>query len=632
MSSLAGRVSGSSHKKGRRGSRIGDSISYQDDRGHWGSRAEFLLSCLGLSVGLGNLWRFPYIAYENGGGAFMIPYLILLTLIGRPIYLMDVSLGQYSQLGPVHTYTRATPLMAGLGYAMLLRSFVSGSSYMVIISYSLHYIFKSVAYIGNTLPWSVCAPTLPPDQCYVVGEQSPCRTHNLSGPGQGVDCTTATATSAEVYWRQEVIDIHPEGIRRFGEMGGIHIPLFLCLIVGWIIVGLCMMKGIRSAGKVVYVTATLPFLIMAVMMAAGLQLEGARKGLYFLFVPEWKKLLDIHVWRKAMEQCIYSLSIGGGALLTFGSYNDFNNKVHIDVMILAFMDLVASLMSSITIFSVLGAMAHELGHENIKDVVASGPGLAFITYPEAITRTLPLPHLWCVLFFVMVFTLGLDSMFGSMENIVTTVTDEYPRMRKHKPTVVAIICVCMCAIGIPYVTRKGPYLFYLVDVYFTGAGGLLFCLLSTVAVHWVYGVQKFAEDMKFMLNYKPSSIIKFSWAVLAPITLLALFVGSLIRWDYPVYQGKHHYPSWLHTIGGALPIIVIAPVIIMALSHVMDKLWIGKARKMLRPSSLWGPGCPVARQRLRENKRIAQQEQWAADNNNTAYQGKHNPGYESTML
>ncbi|KAA0203034.1 hypothetical protein HAZT_HAZT000326 [Hyalella azteca] len=253
----------------------------------------------------------------KSSSAFLLPYLLLLVIVGRPLYLTEVALGQYSQLGPLHTYRKLTPLMAGLGYLQLLSELTS-SSYMIILGYSLHYLFTSLTHIGHTTPPSILPFTPLP------------------------------------------------------ELGGLIPSLVLCLFVGWVITCLCLIKGIKTTGKVVYFTATFPFFVLLVLVVAGALLPGASKGLVYLFVPKWEKLLDVNVWRKALEQVVYSLSIGGGGLVTFGSYNDFNTKVHIDVLILSVLDLIASLMCAVTIFSVMGAMAYELGIEDVSKVVASG--------------------------------------------------------------------------------------------------------------------------------------------------------------------------------------------------------------------------------------------------------------------
>ncbi|XP_047741558.1 sodium-dependent proline transporter [Hyalella azteca] len=571
------------------------SPSYQDTRGHWGSRMEFLLACLGFSVGLGNLWRFPYLAYENGGAAFLLPYLLLLVIVGRPLYLTEVALGQYSQLGPLHTYRKLTPLMAGLGYLQLLSELTS-SSYMIILGYSLHYLFTSLTHIGHTLPWSKCDPAWAKEPCHVIGvTTSSCR-----GANNTEACAFSDQSSSTQYWRHEVLRLDSEGLVNFGELGGLIPSLVLCLFVGWVITCLCLIKGIKTTGKVVYFTATFPFFVLLVLVVAGALLPGASKGLVYLFVPKWEKLLDVNVWRKALEQVVYSLSIGGGGLVTFGSYNDFNTKVHIDVLILSVLDLIASLMCAVTIFSVMGAMAYELGIEDVSKVVASGPGLAFVAYPEAIARTLPVPHVWCFLFFTMFFILGLSSLFGGMELLMTALLDEFPQLRRRKPVIVVGLCVFLFCLGLPSCTPKGQYIIYLIDVFNFGIGSLLAAFITCVTVHWVFGVNNFSDMIEFMLGFRPSVLMRVTWACIAPVLLLAVFVGSLLQWSWPLYAGVVQYPVWALLLGAAMPLVTLAPLVVVALVHVIKLVRRGRVRDFLKPHHSWGPGCPVARQRLGE--------------------------------
>ncbi|KAA0203889.1 hypothetical protein HAZT_HAZT000332 [Hyalella azteca] len=344
------------------------------------------------------------------------------------------------------------------------------------------------------------------------------------------------------------------------------------------------------------------------------------QGLMFLFVPKWEKLLDVNVWRKALEQVIYSLSVGGGGLIVFGSYNDFNAKVHVDVLILSVLDLIASLMSSVTIFSVLGAMAYELGIADVSKVVASGPGLAFVAYPEAIARTLPVPHLWSFLFFFMVFTLGLDTLVGAF---------------------------------------LGHYVFYLIDVFKFGIGSLMGCFFTCVTVHWVFGVNNFSDMIDFMLGFRPSVLMRVVWACIAPVTLLVgandgsenrcsdgsayssaggnvnvgaavvVFVGSLLQWRWPLYAGTIHYPVWALVLGAAVPLVTLAPIVIVALKHVIKLVWNGRGRDILKHHHQWGPGCPEARQRLNEAVRLTREAQRL---NTRVTKGSVNIAFDSTDL
>ena len=208
-------------------------------------------------------------------------------------------------------------------------------------------------------------------------------------------------------FRKYVLGLKADGLTTFGDMGAIRWQLLLCFALSWIIVFLCVMKGVKSSGKVVYFTATFPYVILISLLIRGVTMDGAIIGIQYFFVPDWHKLADFQVWRKAAEQMFFSLGISWGGLIMFGSYNDFRNGVHVDAFVVTTVDFLTSLIAGVATFSILGAISAETGVD-IKEIASSGPGFAFVTFPEAITR-LPVPQLWSVLFFVMLFTLGLDT-------------------------------------------------------------------------------------------------------------------------------------------------------------------------------------------------------------------------------
>ncbi|KAG1705088.1 Sodium- and chloride-dependent glycine transporter 2 [Nymphon striatum] len=387
------------------------------ERGNWGSKWEFLLSCVGLSVGIGNVWRFPYLAYENGGGAFLIPYLIMLVLAGKPMYFLELAFGQFAGLGPLAIWSCA-PIAKGVGYAMVTVSLVVCIYYNVIMSYTIFYISAS---FQSIVPWSICDPSWADmETCYVRGSSNGAALNstNITSvtnvTNVATNKTLQMQTSSQQYWERYVLEITP-GIE---SSGGIKWDLALCLLFSWIVVVLCLMKGIKTSGKVVYFAATFPYVILIMLLINGLLLDGAFAGVMYFITPKWGKLLDIKVWQAAAGQMFFSLSVSMGGLIMYSSYNDFKNNIYRDAMVVSILDTVTSLISGTVIFSVLGAMSHELNIP-IDKVVASGPGLAFVTYPEALSR-LPVPQLWSVLFFLMLFILGLDSENVTKRVIVHT--------------------------------------------------------------------------------------------------------------------------------------------------------------------------------------------------------------------
>ncbi|KAH3896571.1 hypothetical protein DPMN_020748 [Dreissena polymorpha] len=194
--------------------------------------------------------------------------------------------------------------------------------------------------------------------------------------------------------------------------------LALCLLLGWIIVVVCLIKGIKSSGKVVYFTATFPYVILIILLVRGCLLDGAIDGVKYFIVPEWSKLATLDVWAAAAGQMFFSLSVAFGGILMFGSYNKFKNNVYGDALIISSMDLITSIIAGFVVFTNLGGMAKAIG-VSVQDVAKGGYGLAFVAYPEALSK-LPPNQLWSILFFFMLFTLGLDSQVCETEFTLST--------------------------------------------------------------------------------------------------------------------------------------------------------------------------------------------------------------------
>ncbi|XP_017494738.1 PREDICTED: sodium-dependent nutrient amino acid transporter 1-like, partial [Rhagoletis zephyria] len=343
-----------------------------EHRGKWTNGIEFLLSCVSMSVGLGNVWRFPYIAYQNGGGAFLIPYLLLLFLVGRPIYYLELIVGQFSGRGPIKMW-KCVPALKGVGFAQLISVSYVAIFYNYLMGVSLFYFFASFA---SKLPWTVC------NENWIPAEYSGYCTEN----------STATnfqnQTWAELYYKREVLNES----RGLWDVNSVSWKLVLCLLGAWTLVYLSIVKGVTSLGKVAYFTAIFPYVVLVALLVVSLFQEGALAGIAFFFTPQFEKLLDPIVWYRAVEQSFFSLAVCFGSLVMYSSYNDFNNNVSRDCIIISLLDTFTSLLAGCVIFAVLGNMAHENG-EKIEDVVTGGPGLAFIAYPEGLSKISFIPQL-----------------------------------------------------------------------------------------------------------------------------------------------------------------------------------------------------------------------------------------------
>ncbi|CAN8006031.1 unnamed protein product, partial [Ixodes pacificus] len=408
-------------------------------------------------------------------GAFLLPYILLLTVIGRPIYYMELILGQFSSFGTLKAFM-CMPAGRGVGMAMVYSIFFIALYYNVILSYALTYLYYS---FWKVLPWAHCDPTWADKNCYVRQEGvMSCKlvnetlfnlykNQNITGmdavpvkKGSVVvmvsnanywehleNCTNATETATQQFFYRKVLALS-SGI---DELGDIQPELAVSLFIAWFCVFLIISKGVQSSGKVVFVTALAPFLILGVLLVRSVSLEGASTGLKYYFLPDFEKILDLEVWQKAAEQVFFSLDIAQGMTLCMGSYNEFTNDLYRDVYIIACTDLFVSLLGGVVVFSVLGNMAHNLGVA-VPDVVSSGFGLAFVTYPQAVTL-IPWSNFWAVAFFLMLVFLALGSEFAVVEAIVTPLKDQFEVLANNKTKVALFMCTLLFVLGLPLTTQ-----------------------------------------------------------------------------------------------------------------------------------------------------------------------------------
>jgi len=600
----------------------------EEERENWGSKWEFIFSCVGLSVGIGNVWRFPTLAYENGGGSFLIPYFILLIFVGKPMYYMELALGQFAQRGPVSVW-KLCPLGIGVGIAQCIVSCIVAIYYNVIMAYCLFYIFSSFA---AEVPWSKCskewgysANIESDDHCYEWSKDNPNATC-AAADGKcessakqyydkvvlGIDKALLSPTAE---WTDDVTKITNEtyALTELGKIGDIKWDITLCLLLSWMVVFACLVKGIKSSGKVVYFTATFPYLLLLILLVYGCTLDGAWEGIKELFIPKtWsgpKSIQDPQVWRKAAEQMFFSLSVSWGGLIMFGSYNKFHHKVHITATVISSLDFITSIIAGVVIFSILGALSKETGIP-LDEIVQGGQGLAFIAYPTALAR-LPVPQVWAIMFFFMLFLLGLDSEFALLETVLTAFYDGFPALKRFKPIMTFLLCMSCFLISLPCMSYSGAFVFQIMDEYGGGMSVMWIAIFEVIGIMWFYGANNFAKDLNFMLNISMDGC--WAWFrhyfmvviwTLIPVLLIVILGVSLANWEQPDYANQIKYPDWIHGIGYFLILIAAAQIPIWALFMTLYYLCAPSKRvaDVIRPTPEWGPGDKQARKMYQANK------------------------------
>merc|ERR1719153_119868 len=510
----------------------------EPERQQWDNPVEFLLSCISMSVGLGNVWRFPFTAYENGGGAFLIPYIVVLMLVGRPLYFLELALGQFSSAGSVQVWDMV-PALGGVGYGQILATGCVTTYYCSLIALAIYYLVVSCYPV---LPWtvchkdlsdlaSVCIPSGANMSDYVTCHQpnmtgletTVCVSASLSSPA--VDQSSRNVSiisSAEQYFRAGVLKEKQD----ISEGLGLPDPTLAgCLAVCWLLLYLTLRKGGSSSGKVAYFTAIFPYVVMLALLIRGLTLPGAGAGLLFFFTPQWEKLASLKVWYAAVTQSFFSLSVGFGTLTTYSSYNKFRHNTAKDALIISFADTFTSLLAGTIIFSILGHLAYTLD-QPVDQVVKSGAGLAFVSYPEVLAKFDFAPQLFAVLFFLMLITLGMGSAVGFMSAVTTTICDSFPDVEKK--LIAKVCCVVGLCLGLPYVTPGGQIILEMVDFY---AGTLLILALASIeimAMNWIYGAGTIARDINFMLGTKLGPYWLICWGFLCPVLLPLLLTYVLV--------------------------------------------------------------------------------------------------------
>ncbi|XP_034029456.1 sodium-dependent neutral amino acid transporter B(0)AT3-like [Thalassophryne amazonica] len=581
------------------------------ERPKWDNKTQYLLSCIGFAVGLGNVWRFSYLCQTYGGGAFLIPYLFALVFEGLPLLHMELAIGQRLRTGSIGVWNSISPYLGGLGVASLMVSFLVGLFYNMILAWILWYFFHS---FQSPLPWRDCPV-------------------NLNRTGYVSECEKSSPVN--YFWYHTTLNITPN----IETSGSLQWWLVLCLASAWCIVYICFIRGIETIGKAIYITATFPYVVLTIFLIRALTLPGAADGLVHLFTPNWETLKNPNVWLDAATQIFFSLSLAFGGLIAFSSYNPQKNNCETDALIVGCVNSFTSIYASIPVFAILGFKANanyiecqkinilkltnefNIGDENITlenyddwlnhlnatdpsevqhlnlmtcdlqtflDQSASGTGLAFILFTEVVIN-MPGSQVWAVLFFVMLFSLGLSSMFGTLEGVLTPLLDLHmvPAWLP-KEILTGLMCLTSFTLALIFTLGSGNYWLEIFNIYVGSIPLLIIAFFEMISVAYIYGINRFNDDIEFMTGQRPNIFWQATWRFISPFMLLVVFVGYVVieaenrptynTWnpDYEYFPlaDALNYPQWVFAICvllSVLPVVSIPSVALYRFTHFIKK-------------------------------------------------------------
>ncbi|MDB9822415.1 sodium-dependent transporter [Deltaproteobacteria bacterium] len=466
-------------------------------RERWGRRSAFIMAAIGSAIGLGNVWRFPYMAYTNGGGAFFIPYLIALITTGIPLLSLEYYLGIRYQKGPTEAYDFIKKKSNFIGWFALGTAAMITFYYCVVISWAWNFMFHSI----------------------------------------GVDWTG----DEKSFFFDRILGISDS----IGNLGGIQWHLVLGNLITWVLIFLIVFKGIKVVSKVVTWTVGLPWVLLLILIVRGITLEGSTRGLDFYLRPDFSQLLNPNVWLGAYGQIFFSLSLGFGVMIAYASYMPKDSDIHTNSWVVSFANCTTSFFAGFAVFSILGYLALTT-NQPIEKVVGSGPGLAFVIYPTAIAKLpggLVVQSIFGVLFFLMLITLGIDSAFSLVEAIVTGIRDSSGISRQK---VTFWVCLTGFLVGFLYVTYAGLYWLDVVD-HWMNWGLVIVGLLEAILIGWFFNISEVSDDIDATSEVKFGKLWIISVKYITPFILLAIIISSIYKELRIPYEG---YPIWSLMIGG----------------------------------------------------------------------------------
>jgi len=458
-------------------------------RENWNSRSIFIMAAVGSAIGLGNMWRFPYIAAQNGGGAFLVPYFIALLTAGIPIMIIEYGLGVRTQGSANLALGSINKKLNFIGWFAILGAFGINIYYCMVMSWSWIFLLKSFSIVG----WA--------------GDVLASKNHFFS----------------------EILKIS-KGPWDFKE---IHLSLLFGLAFTWIVIWFIVKSGLKKIGKILLFTVPFPVFLIIILLIRGLTLEGATSGLNYYLSPDWSQLLQAKVWLAAYGQIFFSLSVGFGTMIAYASFMPKDTELPNSAAITSFANCSFSFLAGLAVFSVLGYFAVAT-NTPISEAVKSGPGLAFVVYPAALAKLPFAVPFFAFLFFLVLLLLGIDSAFSLLETVSAALSDKFNFSREKSTSLVALVSFFL---GIPFATSAGLYWLDIIDHFIMSYVITFVAIMECLAVGWILGTKTFIKEVNRKAEIKIGSVFSFMIKFFTPFILGSIMIFAFIDEIKKPYEG-----------------------------------------------------------------------------------------------
>ena len=443
----------------------------------WDSSLAFIFAMIGAAVGLGNIWRFSYVLYSNGGGSFFIPYLIAIVVMGIPFLIVEYGVGFSFKESFSKIMKSINPKFEIIAWILMLFVFVVTIYYMVILSWDLVYLGSSF-----TFSWG---------------------------------------TDAAHYFVNTV-----GGSSNLSNASFLLIPTTIGVLVLWIILWFIAHRNVdKGIGKVSKILIPSLFVIMGFIIVYALTLPGAGIGISTLLTPDWNKLMDVNIWLAAFVQIIFSLSMGQAIALTYASYLPENSKLIDNVLIVVASNALFEICTAFGVFSILGYMSFTNGTPMVQ-LITEGTGLIFIVFPMIFNIMGPIGRVLAPLLFLAILFAGVTSALGFFEPMLNSTSSKLGWSRKKTATVLSIIG---CIFSLILTTGISSYLVGIIDTFVNEFGILLLIGIQCIIFAWFYGVDHFIPALNEHSTFKVGKTWSFVIKYILPFVLIVMWVIGIIN-------------------------------------------------------------------------------------------------------